>query len=468
MSEHEELWTAVTQIVRSQLNEAVWLSTFQNIVPLEESTGTLTIGAPSHHARDKIVARYMPLITEALHELNRPDCRVDVVVNPGESALHSLEPSSEHRIVQQASQVAPFSDARLATRLPGAGGPSASADAGLNPQHTFESFVPGTSNRFALNAALRVAETPGRSYNPLFIYGAAGLGKTHLLHAIGNYVQDNYIHYQLLYVTTETFMNEYVEAIRNDNTFALRRKYREIDVLLMDDIQFMEKKEGLQEEFFHTFNALHGASKQIVISSDRVPDQIRLLQERLLGRMRWGLVTDVQPPDLETRLAILRSKAERDNSNVPPETLDLIASRITSNIRELEGALVRVTAYANLNQVQITNEMAQRLLSDVFRDNQPKIRTDTELLREISEFLGFDVDALIGRSRQRPLVTGRQIAMYVFRELTDLSFPAIARLFGGRDHTTVIHAVDKVQQLMRERRNVYDQVTDLLQRLKTT
>ena len=276
----------------------------------------------------------------------------------------------------------------------------------------------------------------------------------------------NYQHHEVRYVSTETFLNEFVDAIRNNTTVAFKRRYRDIDVLLIDDIQFLENREGLQEEFFHTFNSLHGANKQIVISSDRVPDAIPTLEERLRGRFKWGLITDIQPPDLETRLAILRNKAERDRVEVPPETLEFIATKITTNIRELEGALIRVTAFSSLNQVPVTMELAQSLLADLLREVTPRRRTENELLEEIAGILGYEVEALKGKSRQRPLVTARQIAMYAFREHTDLSYPAIARLFGGRDHTTVIHAVEKIQRLMSERHQVYDQVTVLLQRLK--
>ena len=262
-------------------------------------------------------------------------------------------------------------------------------------------------------------------------------------------------------------MNEYVDAIRSNSMAGLRRRYREVDVLLIDDVQFLEGKEGLQEEFFHTFNALHGANKQIVLSSDRMPDAIPTLEERLRGRFKWGLITDIQPPDLETRLAILRNKSERDRVEVPAETLEFIASNITSNIRELEGALIRVTAFASLNGVPITTDLAKAQLSDLLTEAVTRPRTDMELLTEIADILGFDVDALRGKSRQRPLVTARQIAMYVFRESTDLSYPSIARLFGGRDHTTVIHAVEKIQRQMGERKQIYEQVTALFQRLKS-
>jgi chromosomal replication initiator protein len=319
-----------------------------------------------------------------------------------------------------------------------------------------------------LAAAQRVAETPGRSYNPLFIYGSAGLGKTHLLHAIGYYVHQHYAHYEVRYVSTETFLNEYVDGIRSNTIAAFKRRYREVDVLLIDDIQFMEGKEGLQEEFFHTFNSLHGANKQIVISSDRVPDAIPTLEDRLRGRFRWGLITDIQPPDMETRLAILRNKAERERNMVSHEVLEFIASNVTTNIRELEGALIRVAAYSSLNKTQVDVPMAQKLLTDLLTRTAVKPRTDEQLLAEIADHLGFDVEALRGKNRQRPLVQARQTAMYVFRELTDLSYPAIARLFGGRDHTTVIHAVDKTQRMMSERKQVYDQVTELVQKCKTS
>jgi chromosomal replication initiator protein len=413
------------------------------------------------------------LITDALSEVNEGHREIDIEVAASadaeiEEPSHDPPPSYGTSSPQDGSTPMPMgADGSFNAMNAGTADSRNHMDeAGLNPRYTFEAFVKGASNQFALAAALRVAETPGRSYNPLFIYGSAGLGKTHLLHAIGHYVHANYQHHEVRYVSTETFMNEYVDAIRQNTTNSLRRRYRDIDVLLIDDIQFIAGKEGLQEEFFHTFNSLHGANKQIVISSDRMPDAIPTLEERLRGRFKWGLLTDVQPPDLETRTAILRNKAERDRVEVPNETLDFIATNIATNIRELEGALIRVTAYASLSGQPITTELAQAQLADLMVDTKPKVRTDEEMLAEIAGILKFDVEALKGKSRQRPLVTARQIAMYVFRELTDLSYPAIARLFGGRDHTTVIHANEKIQRLMSERKQIYDQVTDLLQQLK--
>ncbi len=455
MSDEEHVWTAVALLLRDQLTEAVWFSTFQDVVPLSTNGDHLTISVPSNHVRDRIMTRYLPLVTDALDEIVAPGCSLDIVVAAGPGTLDDVAEEAPARAV-------------ITDRL--GSGPNGTAlldEAGLNPRYTFETFVKGASNQFALAAALRVAETPARSYNPLFIYGSAGLGKTHLLHAIGHYVHHNYQHHEVRYVSTETFLNEFVDAIRTNTGNAFKRRYREVDVLLVDDIQFLENREGLQEEFFHTFNSLHGANKQIVLSSDRVPDAIPTLEERLRGRFKWGLITDIQPPDLETRLAILRNKAERDNVEVPSETLELIATKVSTNIRELEGALIRVTAFASLNHVPITTELAHHLLADLLRESASRPRTDEELLAEIAGILGFDVVALKGKSRQRPLVTARQIAMYVFRESTDLSYPGIARIFGGRDHTTVIHAVEKIGRLMSERKQIYDQVTDLLSRLKS-
>ncbi len=478
MTDSADVWTQVTLSLRSQLAESVWFSTFQDVAPLPSDSDTLRLLAPSAYVRDRIMSRYLPLVTEALQDANEGHRSVEIDVDTAGdiAAIADVDTNADSSILTAVSttgfdgSAADASGGRATTTGNDASHDSTRSllldEAGLNPRYTFETFVKGASNQFALAAALRVAETPARSYNPLFIYGSAGLGKTHLLHAIGHYVHSNYQHHEVRYVSTETFMNEYVDAIRQNTTNSLRRRYRDIDVLLIDDIQFIAGKEGLQEEFFHTFNSLHGANKQVVISSDRMPDAIPTLEERLRGRFKWGLITDIQPPDLETRLAILRNKSERDRVLVPDETLEFIATNIATNIRELEGALIRVTAFASLNQVPITTDLAQTQLADLLNDSKPKARTDDELLADIAAILKFSVEDLKGRSRQRPLVTARQIAMYVFRELTDLSYPAIARLFGGRDHTTVIHANEKIQRLMSERKQIYDQVTDLLQQLK--
>ena len=457
----DDLWRATAQVLRAQVSEAVWFSTFNDAVPVADDKMSLRIQVPNSYVKERILTRYMSLVRDALNEVGASDRELLVDVQTNTAA------DVEERTPPAPAQLNPtLADAPVPAvqRSRNAKGTAV----GLNPRYTFETFVKGTSNQFALAAAQRVAETPGRSYNPLFIYGSAGLGKTHLLHAIGYYVHQNYAHYEVRYVSTETFLNEYVDGIRNNTIAAFKKRYREVDVLLIDDIQFMEGKEGLQEEFFHTFNSLHGANKQIVISSDRMPDAIPTLEDRLRGRFRWGLITDIQPPDMETRLAILRNKAERERTSVSNEVLEFIASKVTTNIRELEGALIRVAAYASLNKTQVDVDMAQTLLTDLLNRTAPKPRSDEQLLAEIAEHLGFEVEALRGKSRQRPLVAARQTAMYVFRELTDLSYPAIARLFGGRDHTTVIHAVDKTQRMMKERKQVFDQVTELVQKFKTS
>ncbi|MGA0118464.1 MAG: chromosomal replication initiator protein DnaA [Ilumatobacteraceae bacterium] len=452
MSNHEAVWNATAQLLKAQVSEGVWYSTFNDVVAAASDDDSLLLQVPNAHVRDRIVTRYRPLVIDALDEIGESDR--ELIIEISDVALVEDSYTSSEPLVAPEEALNTNNNKGNAV--------------GLNPRYTFDNFVKGASNQFALAAALRVAETPARSYNPLFIYGSAGLGKTHLLQAIGWYVHAHYAHYEVRYVSTETFLNEYVDAIRTNTTAAFKRRYRDVDVLLIDDIQFMEGKEGLQEEFFHTFNSLHGANKQIVISSDRMPDAIPTLEDRLRGRFRWGLITDIQPPDLETRLAILRNKAERDNTPLPADVLEFIASNITSNIRELEGALIRVTAYANLTREPATVQMAEQQLADLLTATAPKHRTDEEMLTEIAGYLGFSVEALKGKSRQRPLVSARQIAMYVFRDMTELSYPAIARLFGGRDHTTVIHAVEKTQRMMREDKATFDQVTDIIGRIKNS
>ncbi|MDQ4069225.1 MAG: chromosomal replication initiator protein DnaA, partial [Actinomycetota bacterium] len=312
-----------------------------------------------------------------------------------------------------------------------------------------------------------VAEQPAKSYNPLFIYGDTGLGKTHLLHAIGHYVRQHLPDLVVRYVSTEHFLNDFIDAIRTNATSAFKMRYRGCDVLLVDDVQLIQHKERFQEEFFHTFDFLHSAGRQIVLSSDRPPKEMAILEDRLRSRFVSGLLTDVQPPDVETRLAILRKKAEREPGRAPDEVLAYIASHITNNIRELEGALHRVLAYASINQQPISLELAEKVLGDLITVNAPRPVTPKLILEATAEMFGLSVDDLRGKSRSRPLVTARQIAMYVLREVTDFSYPAIGREFGDRDHTTVMHAVTKISKLMAERRAIYEQVTELMTRLKT-
>jgi len=336
----------------------------------------------------------------------------------------------------------------------------------LNEKYTFDTFVIGASNRFAHAAAVAVAEAPARAYNPLFIWGESGLGKTHLLHAVGHYAQRLFPGMRVRYVSTEEFTNDFINSLRDDRKVAFQRRYRDIDVLLVDDIQFLEGKEGTQEEFFHTFNTLHNANKQIVVSSDRPPKRLETLEDRLRTRFEWGLITDIQPPELETRIAILRKKAAQDRLAAPAEVLEFIAARIEHNIRELEGALIRVTAFASLNRQPVDLGLAEIVLRDLIPDSQvPEISAST-IMAVTAEFFSVSLDDLCGPGKTKALAQARQISMYLCRELTDLSLPKIGQTFGGRDHTTVMHADKKIRKEMAERRRIYDQVQELTSRIK--
>jgi chromosomal replication initiator protein len=336
----------------------------------------------------------------------------------------------------------------------------------LNEKYTFDTFVIGASNRFAHAAAVAVAEAPARAYNPLFIWGESGLGKTHLLHAVGHYAQRLFQGMRVRYVSTEEFTNDFINSLRDDRKVAFQRRYRDIDILLVDDIQFLEGKEGTQEEFFHTFNTLHNANKQIVVSSDRPPKRLETLEDRLRTRFEWGLITDIQPPELETRIAILRKKAAQDRLNAPAEVLEFIAARIEHNIRELEGALIRVTAFASLNQSPVDIGLAEIVLRDLIPDSQiPEISIAT-IMAVTAEYFSVSIDDLCGPGKTKALAGARQISMYLCRELTDMSLPRIGQTFGGRDHTTVMHAEKKIRKEMAERRRVYDQVQELTSRIK--
>ena len=477
MAEAQQLWESCLDGLRRNVPEATWNSCFQPTRAVTIDAATLVVAVPSSLVRDRLLSRWMPEVRRALSAAGCAELHVDFEIHTDRGRSDTsraeddrLDEPHVETAVETAVAAADTGSRLVATpalpvRTPPPPGPRQSS---LHTHYTFEAFVTGASNRFAHAAALAVAETPARSYNPLFIYGVAGLGKTHLLHAIAQYVGHNFPAHSVRYVSCEAFMNDFVEAIRTNTTSTFKRRYRENDVLLVDDIQFMEGKEGLQEEFFHTFNQLHGTNRQIVISSDRPPRAIATLEDRLRSRFEWGLITDIQPPDLETRLAILRKKAEREPAHIPDEVLEFIASHIKNNIRELEGALIRVAAFASLTQAPLTTELASTVLGDVLSDSRPRIITAKIIIEATSTMYDFDVEELCGRSRRRPLVTARQVGMYVCREMTDLSYPAIARAFGGRDHTTVIHAVEKIGALMKERRQIYDQVTELIQTIRGT
>jgi chromosomal replication initiator protein len=416
---------------------------------------TLLVAAPNLFAKDVLESRLRTVVCDVLTRELGDKASIAVTVD---ESLESAEPQS---LEVEIEFVAP----KVGTGREEA--PSKIAEVSqLNSRYIFETFVIGASNRFAHAAAVAVAEAPAKAYNPLFIYGESGLGKTHLLHAIGAYAKELYGSVRVRYVSSEEFTNDFINSIRDDKATAFQRRYRDLDVLLVDDIQFLENKERTQEEFFHTFNTLYNANKQIVISSDRPPKQLTTLEDRLRSRFEWGLITDIQPPELETRIAILRKKAAQDKLNAPDDVLEYIASKISTNIRELEGALIRVTAFASLNRQSVDLSLAEIVLKDLIpNENNPEI-TGATIMAQTAAYFSLTIDDLCGTSRSRVLVNARQIAMYLCRELTELSLPKIGQTFGGRDHTTVMHADRKIRQLMAERRSIYNQVNELTTRIK--
>jgi chromosomal replication initiator protein len=455
-------WSAVLTELEPVLPK-LQLGQLRTAQPLGLVDGMAVLAVPSDYDRQTIETRLLDPITTALSRAAGRPVRVRVVVDPAVDALATRprDPSGPVEVAEVGQAVLDLT--------PSAGGDGAEVEdpgARLNPRYTFETFVIGASNRFPHAAAVAVAEAPAKAYNPLFVYGESGLGKTHLLHAIGHYARSLYPGIKVRYVNSEEFTNDFINSIRDDRAQAFHSRYRDVDVLLIDDIQFLQGKVQTQEEFFHTFNALHNANKQVVITSDVPPKQLQGFEERMRSRFEWGLLTDVQPPDLETRIAILRKKAIGDALAVPDDVMEYIASRITTNIRELEGALIRVTAFASLHRQPITTPLADVVLRDLIpSDGTPEI-TAAQIVAETASFFGVTVEDIHGSSRSRVLVNARQIAMYLCRELTDLSLPKIGQHFGGRDHTTVMHAERKIKALMGERMAVYNQVTELTNRIK--
>ena len=492
-----EVWARSLEDLNGMQIEAHQRAWLKLTRPLGLVENTALIATPNEFVKEQLETRLRTLITHALsRELGRSiqlavtvDPATDVraaaapsgapdlaerpdhgTAGPGDPRQHQRQPGIDGGESERAGRTGPDGDppdGQPKALRPGGGQQvPRPAAARLNPKYTFETFVIGSSNRFAHAAAVAVAEAPAKAYNPLFIYGDSGLGKTHLLHAIGHYAQSFYQGVKVRYVSSEEFTNDFINMIRDGKQDGFRRRYRDVDVLLVDDIQFLENKEGTQEEFFHTFNTLHNASKQIVISSDRAPKRLVTLEDRLRSRFEWGLLTDVQPPELETRIAILRKKAVQEGLNAPPEVLEYIASRISTNIRELEGALIRVTAFASLNRQTVDLQLAEIVLKDLIPEAQGPQITATTIMGQTASYFGLSIDDLCGTSRSRVLATARQIAMYLCRELTDLSLPKIGQQFGGRDHTTVMYADRKIRSLMAERRSIYNQVTELTNRIK--
>jgi chromosomal replication initiator protein len=461
----DSVWTRAIAGLGEDLVSAQQRAWLRLTKPLALVQDTVVLATPNDFARDVLDTRLRPLVIDALSRELARDVRVAVTVEPESerpgAATDLLQSGSASAIVDDPYPMDELEPAPV-TPIRRAGEPDR-----LNPKYQFDSFVIGSSNRFAHAAAVAVAEAPAKAYNPLFIYGESGLGKTHLLHAIGHYTRALVPGCRVRYVSSEEFTNDFINSIRDGRGELFRKRYRNIDVLLVDDIQFLENKEQTQEEFFHTFNTLHNANSQIVISSDRTPKQLVTLEDRLRNRFEWGLITDVQPPELETRIAILRKKAAAERLDAPPDVLEFIASKISSNIRELEGALIRVTAFASLNRQTVDLALAEIVLKDLIADAAGPEITAPTIMAQTSAYFSISMEDLCGSSRSRVLVQARQVAMYLCRELTDLSLPKIGQAFGGRDHTTVMHADRKIRSLMAERRSVYTQVSELTNRIKS-
>jgi chromosomal replication initiator protein len=453
-----------------QPHQQAWL---RDSAPVTLHESTAIIAVPNDFTRSQLEGRLRAQLEDALTEAFTREIRIAVTVNPALESPESPTPPETDNSISFHSDLSinsPLSEPGFEAPLTPTfdkGVPKPPApETRLNPKYAFETFVIGSSNRFPHAAAVAVAEAPGKAYNPLLVYGESGLGKTHLLHAIGHYVRSLYTGVKVRYVSSEEFTNEFINAIRDDRQDRFKRRYRDVDVLLIDDIQFLEGKTQTQEEFFHTFNTLHNANKQIVLTSDRPPKRLEALEDRLRNRFEWGLITDVQPPDLETRIAILRKKAAMDRLTAPPDVLEFIASKIQTNIRELEGALIRVTAFANLNRQEVDMTLAEIVLKDLIPEGgEPEI-TAPLIIAQTAAYFGLSIEELTGPSRGRHLVMARQIAMYLCRELTDLSLPKIGAQFGNRDHTTVMYADRKINQLLAERRAVFNQVSELTNRIK--
>lgn len=441
VSNLNNIWNEVLDLIRVELTEVSFNTWLKTIEPLTMSEDRIILAAPNEFTKGILESRYINLIKNAIIQITNKEYEVQFII-PGEELNINIGQSVQenNNDLNQRSQ--------------------------LNPKYTFDTFVIGNSNRFAHAAALAVAEAPAQAYNPLFIYGGVGLGKTHLMHAIGHFILNQSPESKVVYVSSEKFTNELINSIRDDRNNEFRNKYRNVDVLLIDDIQFIAGKESTQEEFFHTFNALHEANKQIIISSDRPPKEIPTLEDRLRSRFEWGLISDIQPPDLETRIAILKKKAEMENINISNEVMHYIASKIRSNIRELEGALIRIVAYSSLTNKEITVELAEEALKDIISNNAPR-KITVELIKDVvAKEFDVKIEDFDSKKRTRAIAYPRQIAMYLTRELTDLSLPKIGDEFGGRDHTTVIHAYDKISNDMANDEEFKKRIDKLIQNIK--
>ena len=441
MEHLDELWSSVLAQVETKISKPSFETWLKSTKLLSYQNDTVTISAPNSFARDWLENHYVHLITGILSELTGDDLLIKFVVPKDQDMDDFQLPAPRVKPGQNEHQ----------EFLPGM----------LNPKYTFDTFVIGSGNRFAHAASLAVAEAPAKAYNPLFIYGGVGLGKTHLMHAIGHYVLEHNPDAKVVYLSSEKFTNEFINSIRDNQTVDFRNKYRSVDILLIDDIQFLAGKEQTQEEFFHTFNTLHEESKQIIISSDRPPKEIPTLEDRLRSRFEWGLITDITPPDLETRIAILRKKAKADGLDIPNDVMTYIANSIDSNIRELEGALIRVVAYSSLINRDMSAELAAEALKDIMPNSKPKVITILDIQHAVGSQFNVKLEDFKTKRRTKDIAYPRQVAMYLSREMTDFSLPKIGEEFGGRDHTTVIHAHEKISRMLKDNQQLQQDVKDI-------
>lgn len=443
-SHTSEIWQQILSMIQTKLSKPSFDTWFKATKATQITDHSIVISAPTTFAVEWLESRYTKLVSSTLYEILGKTLEVKFVIEENKPE----EPATQ----QTASPPQILQEEAIANML--------------NPKYTFDTFVIGSGNRFAHAASLAVAEAPAKAYNPLFLYGGVGLGKTHLMHAIGHYILEHNPNSKVVYLSSEKFTNEFINSIRDNRAESFRNKYRNVDILLVDDIQFIAGKESTQEEFFHTFNALHEERKQIIISSDRPPKEIPTLEERLRSRFEWGLITDIQPPDLETRIAILRKKARAENLDIPNEAMMYIANQIDTNIRELEGALIRVVAYSSLTNQDVTTHLAAEALKDIIPSSRPKMITIQDIQQKVGEYYNLRLEDFKARKRTKAVAFPRQIAMYLSRELTDFSLPKIGEAFGGRDHTTVIHAHDKITQSIQEDQELYKVITNLIEKIK--
>lgn len=437
----DNLWSKALELLRNELTEISFNTWIKTIEPVSMDSGVIELGVPAEFNKGILDSRYSVLIKNAIKQLSSKDYEINFIV-PSQETVGKYQKNTERR--------ASADDAFVSV---------------LNPKYTFDTFVIGNSNRLAHAASVAVSESPAKAYNPLFLYGGVGLGKTHLMHAIGHYIMNNNPIARVLYVSSEKFTNELINAIKDDRNEQFRNKYRNIDILLIDDIQFLGGKERTQEEFFHTFNALYEANKQIIISSDKPPKEITTLEERLRSRFEWGLIADIQPPDLETRIAILRKKAQIENLYVDDDVIVFIADKIASNIRELEGALNRVIAYSSLTENEINVDLAAEALKEILSANKAKTVNSQSIMEAVSRYFDLKPEEFKSKKRNRDISFPRQIAMYLCRELTDLSLPKIGDAFGGRDHTTVLHACDKIVESIKNDSETRRAVEELIRNI---